>query len=134
MTREEVQTNLNTRDLEWLESRWSVLHEAIKAIEPHLAEVEAAFDHDYTVNSKDDDLEKYVCDQCLELWAQVTSTDTEGTVSWTEIMDMLNDEIERREKLPVPPVKGRLKFKSDYTVRKMDTGKVESLVVKHDNG
>ncbi len=97
MTRDEIKQAIGTRSDKWLESRWSVLNSAIKAIEPEFTEVEAAFDHDYTVDSKDDDLEKHVCDQCLEIWAQTTSTDTEGTVSWTEIRDMINEEIERRE-------------------------------------
>lgn len=96
MTREEVQTNLNTRDLDWLESRWSVLNEAVKKIEPHLAEIETAFHYDYTVDM-DNPLEEQVCGQVLEMCNIVTTHDTENTMSWGELLELINNEIEKRE-------------------------------------
>lgn len=99
MTGEEVQANLNTRDLEWLESRWSVLNEAIKKIKPHLAEVEAAFDFDYTTEEPGDILEKSVCDQVIELCNVITTHDTENTMSWSDLLELIDLEIERRERL-----------------------------------
>ena len=49
MTRDKLIHIISSKDDDWLESRWSVLNEAIIKIEPVLAEVEAAFDHDYTL-------------------------------------------------------------------------------------
>ncbi len=97
MTRDEIKQVITTKNDEWLESRWSILNDAIKKIEPELTEIEAAFDHDYTVNSQDDPLEQHVTDQVLAICSMVTLSDTEMTVSWTEIQDMINKEIERRE-------------------------------------
>jgi len=97
MTRDEIKQAISTKDDDWLESRWSVLDEAIKAIEPHLAEVEAAFDHDYSSKNDSDTLEKSVCDQVLELCNVVTTHDTEGIMSWGELLELINSEIEKRE-------------------------------------
>lgn len=97
MTREEIQDDLKTRAVEWLESRWSVLDVATKAIELNLAEIEAAFDCDYTSSDDKDTLEKSVCYQALELYNIVTTHDTEGVVSWGELLELINTEIERRD-------------------------------------
>ncbi len=100
MTRDEIIHVIQSKDDDWLESRWSVLDGAIKAIEPHLAEVEAAFDHDYTLQpDTPDTLEKSVSDQVLELCNVVTIHDTEGEMSWGELLELINTEIERRERL-----------------------------------
>lgn len=99
MTRDELIKSIKTRDDDWLESRRSVLNEAIIKIEPHLAEVEAAFDYDYSTSMEDDTLEKAVCDQVLGLCNVVTTHDTEGTVSWGELLELLDLEIGRRERL-----------------------------------
>ncbi len=101
MTRDEMIHAIQSKDDDWLESRWSVLHAAIKAIEPHLAEVEAAFDYDYTDSGDTTEatLEKAVCDQVLALCNVVTIHDTDGTISWGELLELINTEIERRERL-----------------------------------
>jgi len=99
MTRDEIIRVVQSKDDDWLESRWSVLDEAIKAIEPHLAGVEAAFDHDYTTAPDSPSLEKSVCDQVLGICNVVTTHDSEGTVSWGELLELINTEIERRERL-----------------------------------
>ncbi len=101
MTRDETIHVIQSKDDDWLESRWSVLDGAIKAIEPHLAEVEAAFDYDYTDSgdTTEASLEKSVCDQVLGLCNVVTTHDTEGEMSWGELLELINTEIERRERL-----------------------------------
>ena len=98
MTRNEIIHVIQSKDDDWLESRWSVLDEAIKAIEPHLAAVEAAFDYDYTKPSSEDSMEKSICDQVLGLCSIVTTHDTEGTVSWGELLELIDMEIKRRER------------------------------------
>lgn len=100
MTRDEIKQAIGTKSDEWLESRWSVLNEAIKAIEPHMAEVETAFDHDYGMASDTTDtLEKIVSDQVCEICNVVTTHDTEGTMSWGELLELIDLEIKRRERL-----------------------------------
>ena len=100
MTRDEIIHVIQSKDDDWLESRWSVLDEAIKAIEPHLAEVEAAFDYDYTASiDAPESLEEHVSSQVLELCNVVTTNDTEGEMSWGELLELINTEIERRERL-----------------------------------
>ena len=98
MTRDEIIQAIKSKHDDWLESRWSVLDEVIKVIEPHLATVEAAFDYDYTKPSSEDSMEKSVCDQVLGLCSIVTTHDTEGTVSWGELRELIDLEINRREK------------------------------------
>ncbi len=111
MTRDETIHAIQSKDDDWLESRWSVLHVAIRAIEPNLAAVEAAFDYDYTMVPADYTpltLEKHVCDQVLELCNVVTTHDTEGEMSWGELLELINTEIERRDNTPqVAPPGGR---------------------------
>jgi len=110
MTRDEIQDDVKTRDLDWLESRWSVLNEAIEAIEPHLAEVEAAFDYDYTALDTSESLEQSVCDQVLKLCNVVTTHDTEVTMSWGELLELIDLEIKRREKLAAARVSSTTEF------------------------
>jgi len=101
MTHNEIKQAIATKSDEWLESRWSVLNEAIKVIEPHLAEVEAAFDYDYGMTRPTpESLEQIVCDQVLELCNVITTHDTENTMSWGELLELIDLEINRREKLP----------------------------------
>ncbi len=110
MTKAQIKTDIQMRDDDWLESRWSVLNEAITKIEPHLAEVEAAFDYDYGVTRPTpESLEQSVCDQVLALCNVVTTHDTEGTVSWGELLELIDLEIKRREK-PVHIPQGFRKF------------------------
>jgi len=98
MTRDEIKQAISIKADEWLESRWSVLDEAIKAIEPHMAEVEAAFDHDYGMApDTPDTLEKAVSDQVLEICNIVTTHDTENTMSWGELLELIDLEIKGRE-------------------------------------
>ena len=97
MTRDEIKQAINTRSDEWLESRWSVLNEAIEAIEPHLVEVEVAFDYDYTALDTSESLEQSVCDQVLKLCNVITTHDTENTVSWGELLELIDLEIKGRE-------------------------------------
>ena len=101
MTRDEIIHVISSKDDDWLESRWSVLNEAIIKIEPLLAEVEAAFDYDYTDSgdTTEASLEKAVCDQVLALCNIVTIHDTEGTMSWGELLEIIDLEIKRRERL-----------------------------------
>jgi len=102
MTRDEIKQAIGTKSDGWLENRWSVLDEAIKAIEPHMAEVETAFDHDYGMAPDiPDTLEKTVSDQVLEICNIVTTHDTEGTMSWGELLELIDLEIKRRERLAV---------------------------------
>ena len=110
MTRDEIKQAINIKADEWLESRWSVLYEAIKTIEPHMAEVEAAFDHDYGMApDTPDTLEKIVSDQVCEICSVVTTHDTEGTMSWGELLELIDLEIARRDKLhQVPQEPGKL--------------------------
>ena len=98
MTRDEIKQAIATKSDEWLESRWSVLNEASKVIEPHMAEVEAAFDHDYGMAPDiPDTLEKTVSDQVCEICNVVTTHDTEGTMSWGELLEFIDLEIKKRE-------------------------------------
>lgn len=96
MKRNEIIKDLQTRDKDWLESCWSVLDEAIKAIEPHLTEVETAFDYDYTCGDDKNILEELVCGQVLEMCCIVTISDVIEVHSWHELRNLIDDEIKKR--------------------------------------
>ena len=105
MTKAQIIDDLKTRDSDWLASRWSVLNQAIEGIEPHLAELDVAFDHDYTA-SPDGTLEEHVSDQVIELCNIVMVVDVSGVESFQEIRNLIDQELQQRVKLcksPGPP-------------------------------
>jgi len=103
MTRDEVKADLKKRDLEWLESRWSVLTEAINAFEKHLDEIESAFEYDYLDQSAETThpLEHFVSQDKGEIWTKIiNSTRPEidgGAICWKELVVLIDDRIELLE-------------------------------------
>ena len=111
MTRDEVKTNLQTRDLEWLEERWTVLKEAVEKIGVVIDEVESSFEYPFK-NPDESPLEYQVAGEMNRIWNIVVNDARpdldRGKVSWKSLVELIDDEIEIQETaLRCPNCKGR---------------------------
>ncbi len=111
MTRDEVKTNLQTRDLEWLEERWTVLKEAVEKIGVAIDEVELAFEYSFK-NPDESPLEYQVAGEMNRIWNIVVNDARpdldRGKVSWKSLVELIDDEIETQETaLRCPDCSGR---------------------------
>lgn len=103
MTHEEIKVFLKTKDMDWLESRWSALHESIRVIQVSSAEIDSAFDYPLEQDEKSP-VDTIVRSQNTDIWS-ILSSDGEGELCWETLKDLIDEEILSREKSkPLPGV------------------------------
>jgi len=93
MTHDEIKTMLACKDIDWLESRWSALDEAIKKIQTQITEVESAFDEPTWRDEDENPIDTMVCHQVLDVWS-VLENDKDLTVCWETLRELINEVLE----------------------------------------